>query len=136
MPSSCIFFFFFLMIRRPPRSTLFPYTTLFRSIRLAAAAPGAAAVASVRSGARSGPLLQRPALRGLGHHRQLTVARGTPVLRRGQTGAAVRERQRRTAAGAARGPGRDTAAHLLGRRGAAAHTAAGGVAPLGGGVRA
>src|ERR1051325_3651095 len=27
----CCFFFFFLMIRRPPRSTLFPYTTLFRS---------------------------------------------------------------------------------------------------------
>src|SRR5690349_25115854 len=26
-----IIFFFFLMIRRPPRSTLFPYTTLFRS---------------------------------------------------------------------------------------------------------
>src|SRR5688572_31576457 len=26
------FFFFFLMIRRPPRSTLFPYTTLFRSM--------------------------------------------------------------------------------------------------------
>src|SRR2546430_12221546 len=26
-----VFFFFFLMIRRPPRSTLFPYTTLFRS---------------------------------------------------------------------------------------------------------
>src|SRR2546427_11647567 len=33
-PSRCIIFscsFFFLMIRRPPRSTLFPYTTLFRS---------------------------------------------------------------------------------------------------------
>src|SRR2546422_7339460 len=30
--STCAFiFFFFLMIRRPPRSTLFPYTTLFRS---------------------------------------------------------------------------------------------------------
>src|SRR5207302_3363701 len=28
------FFFFFLMIRRPPRSTLFPYTTLFRSARI------------------------------------------------------------------------------------------------------
>src|SRR5215475_3446466 len=28
---SFFFFFFFLMIRRPPRSTLFPYTTLFRS---------------------------------------------------------------------------------------------------------
>src|SRR3712207_8221034 len=26
-------YFFFLMIRRPPRSTLFPYTTLFRSLR-------------------------------------------------------------------------------------------------------
>src|SRR2546426_270300 len=33
--SNDILFFFFLMIRRPPRSTLFPYTTLFRS------APGA-----------------------------------------------------------------------------------------------
>src|SRR3712207_9519877 len=29
----CSRFFFFLMIRRPPRSTLFPYTTLFRSRR-------------------------------------------------------------------------------------------------------
>src|SRR2546430_17340102 len=28
---SLLLFFFFLMIRRPPRSTLFPYTTLFRS---------------------------------------------------------------------------------------------------------
>src|SRR2546428_13171848 len=28
-----LFIFFFLMIRRPPRSTLFPYTTLFRSER-------------------------------------------------------------------------------------------------------
>src|SRR6266511_4898635 len=28
-----LFLFFFLMIRRPPRSTLFPYTTLFRSPR-------------------------------------------------------------------------------------------------------
>src|SRR3712207_7396283 len=30
------YFFFFLMIRRPPRSTLFPYTTLFRSAILVA----------------------------------------------------------------------------------------------------
>src|SRR5260221_11534525 len=29
---TCCPFFFFLMIRRPPRSTLFPYTTLFRSL--------------------------------------------------------------------------------------------------------
>src|SRR6266487_803701 len=36
LPVTCClcvsFFFFFLMIRRPPRSTLFPYTTLFRSV--------------------------------------------------------------------------------------------------------
>src|SRR2546426_9589766 len=39
--SSSLFFFFFLMIRRPPRSTLFPYTTLFRSVQaLVRAAPG------------------------------------------------------------------------------------------------
>src|SRR5204863_8292039 len=30
--SCCVRFFFFLLIRRPPRSTLFPYTTLFRSV--------------------------------------------------------------------------------------------------------
>src|SRR6266496_2978910 len=32
--------FFFLMIRRPPRSTLFPYTTLFRSLSAVAPASG------------------------------------------------------------------------------------------------
>src|ERR1039457_7377627 len=32
-PRRLFFFFFFLMIRRPPRSTLFPYPTLFRSGR-------------------------------------------------------------------------------------------------------
>src|SRR2546421_9539071 len=31
MVATCFLLFFFLMIRRPPRSTLFPYTTLFRS---------------------------------------------------------------------------------------------------------
>src|SRR6266480_5665056 len=34
-----VFLFFFLMIRRPPRSTLFPYTTLFRSACLLLARP-------------------------------------------------------------------------------------------------
>src|SRR3712207_7723103 len=39
-------FFFFLMIRRPPRSTLFPYTTLFRSaVREGAGRPDADAAA-------------------------------------------------------------------------------------------
>src|SRR6266536_6042909 len=44
--ASCRCFFFFLMIRRPPRSTLFPYTTLFRSRRC----PG------LPRAARGGPL--------------------------------------------------------------------------------
>src|SRR2546426_9626355 len=35
-----VLFFFFLMIRRPPRSTLFPYTTLFRSLFRPANPPG------------------------------------------------------------------------------------------------
>src|SRR5688572_31682302 len=37
-----LFLFFFLMIRRPPRSTLFPYTTLFRSGRPGARCRGVA----------------------------------------------------------------------------------------------
>src|SRR5256885_3264845 len=45
-----IFFFFFLMIRRPPRSTLFPYTTLFRS----------AGSASIAVRFRTTPLLPAP----------------------------------------------------------------------------
>src|SRR5256885_6631569 len=42
-------FFFFLMIRRPPRSTLFPYTTLFRS-------PAGRALGSSASSPRPSPL--------------------------------------------------------------------------------
>src|SRR5882762_5303137 len=38
-PNSAVSFVFFLMIRRPPRSTLFPYTTLFRSPDLAGLPP-------------------------------------------------------------------------------------------------
>src|SRR3989442_4812844 len=37
---SLVSLFFFLMIRRPPRSTLFPYTTLFRSVRRCWREPG------------------------------------------------------------------------------------------------
>src|SRR5439155_22284651 len=37
---------FFLMVRRPPRSTLFPYTTLFRSSSASAARPGGGAPSS------------------------------------------------------------------------------------------
>ena len=54
-----IFVFFFLMIRRPPRSTLFPYTTLFRSdaaIWLAKGfTPGAAAKGAFDTAAGGAP---------------------------------------------------------------------------------
>src|SRR5437899_11165475 len=52
------FYIFFLMIRRPPRSTLFPYTTLFRS-------PGEAPVwrGAVNRGGRHRVGRMRPALR-------------------------------------------------------------------------
>src|SRR5256885_5950729 len=49
---SLAFFFFFLMIRRPPRSTLFPYTTLFRSASLSCGSPTPTTAAS---SAGSGP---------------------------------------------------------------------------------
>src|SRR5687768_18440872 len=42
------FYFFFLMIRRPPRSTLFPYTTLFRSCQAAGNDPERFPVARVK----------------------------------------------------------------------------------------
>src|SRR5205807_9812009 len=47
-PFSFFFFFFFLMIRRPPRSTLFPYTTLFRSRECHRCAGSASAAAPDR----------------------------------------------------------------------------------------
>src|SRR6266705_3418086 len=46
--------FFFLMIRRPPRSTLFPYTTLFRS------RPGSHRIRDQGSGTTAGPERARP----------------------------------------------------------------------------
>src|SRR2546428_6510906 len=63
---SCLFFFFFLMIRRPPRSTLFPYTTLFRSKFVGAAlrhgihvGAGEPALAHVRSEEHTSELQSR-----------------------------------------------------------------------------
>src|SRR5580698_683862 len=79
------FFFFFLMIRLPPRSTLFPYTTLFRS--------GPARIANA----------------GAGRHRRRTgprkggggaVARhGCPTLHRAQASQSPRPRARAPARG-------------------------------------
>src|SRR5688572_33162569 len=66
-PLSSLLFFFFLMIRRPPRSTLFPYTTLFRS-----AAPrrthGAPAALALR-GRSAAPASVRAVATGRGDRR-------------------------------------------------------------------
>src|SRR5437588_12534966 len=51
--TSVALLFFFLMIRRPPRSTLFPYTTLFRSARRARSPPDTPARTHVRRSRRS-----------------------------------------------------------------------------------
>src|SRR3712207_8047251 len=60
-------FFFFLMIRRPPRSTLFPYTTLFRSL---------ADEAGVQDPAEASAEQRAPRERRLASH----VASGQPML--------------------------------------------------------
>src|SRR5256885_16708467 len=60
-----LFFFFFLMIRRPPRSTLFPYTTLFRSSGSGAAC-AAARSGPARGGRRDGTVHSHPAGRPAG----------------------------------------------------------------------
>src|SRR5688572_31867027 len=55
-------FFFFLMIRRPPRSTLFPYTTLFRSLTKASNLDGRAydiAVGQIDIGNAETPMTER-----------------------------------------------------------------------------
>src|SRR5258708_15309920 len=52
-PQGCRFLFFFLMIRRPPRSTLFPYTTLFRS----KSAPRVCAAGTCRTSVEDNPRL-------------------------------------------------------------------------------
>src|SRR3989475_6416535 len=54
------------MIRRPPRSTLFPYTTLFRSIRVPATAPASPAAPSLPS-----PAAERPRARSEEHTSEL-----------------------------------------------------------------
>src|SRR5438552_12861995 len=55
-------YFFFLLIRRPPRSTLFPYTTLFRSRRADPSSVSSATRASmpvIRSQSCSTPIIRR-----------------------------------------------------------------------------
>src|SRR6266404_6789204 len=76
-----LFFFFFLMIRRPPRSPLFPYTTLFRSFR-DPAGPGVAWGPRNRE-----PPAARPPARvseGFGQRRHRTAPRPSASPPRGR----------------------------------------------------
>src|SRR6266480_3629785 len=76
------FFFFFLMIRRPPRSTLFPYTTLFRSPRQLPRRAGRAQCPSI---SRAGTLVVWPLMWPMLLARPLrasTLAGGGPTTRR------------------------------------------------------
>src|SRR3989449_1802156 len=68
--ASPVFFFFFLMIRRPPRSTLFPYTTLFRST-----------LERVRTIQRSGLALDAVEVTDTGHHRPLYASGEIPLVK-------------------------------------------------------
>src|SRR3712207_7857358 len=74
------------MIRRPPRSTLFPYTTLFRSGREPRAArPGAATLAEHEPADPGPPLLRRP-----GHERAAAGGRDRDRAQAGERGRAGR----------------------------------------------
>src|SRR5256885_13545704 len=67
------FFFFFLMIRRPPRSTLFPYTTLFRSHSLRLRSESHQERTSLRAG-ESGPQADRKSTRLNSSHLVISYA--------------------------------------------------------------
>src|SRR5438876_4228981 len=71
---SLLFFsFFFLMIRRPPRSTLFPYTTLFRSLRECRIQQSARA-GSLQLGLRPVPRVDRKSTRLNSSHPSISYA--------------------------------------------------------------
>src|SRR3989449_11557275 len=111
-----LFFFFFLMIRRPPRSTLFPYTTLFRSQLVAAdpleqahedlGVPGVVArrfdgggnKRVVRARCREIPFEQRPRTLGVpfGQREEREVATPEWCPRVGDHGAQARDAPART----------------------------------------
>src|SRR3989442_11291727 len=69
-----LFVFFFLMIRRPPRSTLFPYTTLFRSYQNATAASVRQAVARCLTPDRRVTLRDRKSTRLNSSHVRISYA--------------------------------------------------------------
>src|SRR3712207_8607561 len=74
---ACSTIFFFLMIRRPPRSTLFPYTTLFRSdVVFVAVARGIGNCELLADDVRRGPLARSLTFP---YHPHVTVAHDVPA---------------------------------------------------------
>src|SRR2546422_8439207 len=63
--------FFFLMIRRPPRSTLFPYTTLFRSWKSDGTGAGTVLVKDINPRVRTNDSINRFAVRSEEHTSEL-----------------------------------------------------------------
>src|SRR3989442_12563604 len=78
------------MIRRPPRSTLFPYTTLFRSVELPVLAGVSLRRAGARRGERGAPEARPKRVALLARDRRRLPGRGAP--RRGFTGGGPRVR--------------------------------------------
>src|SRR5205823_13418638 len=77
-----LLFFFFLMIRRPPRSTLFPYTTLFRSPSRSSIVgfTGGASMLANTSDPGSAPCVTTPSrLRSIAPERRPPPTRPTPA---------------------------------------------------------
>src|SRR2546425_11684317 len=85
---SRFFFFFFLMIRRPPRSTLFPYTTLFRSPHAQGVRPAVRAGQTTRRGGDADGAPQR----GVGLQRRRAQSHGGHARRRAAPQAGGRRR--------------------------------------------
>src|SRR2546429_376948 len=127
MSDLVFFFFFFLMIRRPPRSTLFPYTTLFRSpfagsgwgqrwssTREYAGAGGNIELAFGRLGSRIGRDPRPPVPAVGGAPEAVSAARHAPSAPAGTrlgagavarcAGRTARPAEKRTLAGQGRGP--------------------------------
>src|SRR6266496_6590030 len=77
----CLFFFFFLMIRRPPRSTLFPYTTLFRSRSSGGCASGGAGSGWASVTAQDRAAARREPVPGAGPEAEGAPARASADLR-------------------------------------------------------
>src|SRR5436853_979464 len=73
MRLGCLFFFF-LMIRRPPRSTLFPYTTLFRSFGLPVGGDTTATAGAAGAGAVATPAQDRKSTRLNSSHLGISYA--------------------------------------------------------------